>query len=96
MKFLRNSIFDPFSYTYERKLERKLVKECFKTIDYLNKKLSKNNYYDADKVMQSFALVKGYGHIKIKNIKFFENEHKKRLATFKNRTKHKSSKIAAE
>ena len=96
MKFLRNSFFDPFSYTYERKLERKLVKECFKTIDYLNKKLSKNNYYDANKVIQSFALVKGYGHIKIKNIKFFENELKKRLATFKNSTKHKSSKIAAE
>ena len=27
IKFIRNSIFDPFSYTHERKLERNLIKK---------------------------------------------------------------------
>ena len=37
-KFIRSSFLDPFSYTHERKLEKKLVKECLKTVDYLNKR----------------------------------------------------------
>ncbi|PPR25392.1 MAG: hypothetical protein CFH34_01457, partial [Alphaproteobacteria bacterium MarineAlpha9_Bin4] len=46
LKFLRNTIIDPFSYNYERKLERKLVKKCFETIATLNKKINMNNYHN--------------------------------------------------
>ena len=31
LKFIRNTIFDPFSYTYERRLERKLIKSFYVT-----------------------------------------------------------------
>ena len=96
LKFIRNSVFDPFSYTYERKLERKLVKDYYKILDFLNKKLNKNNYYDAVQVIQSFSLVRGYGHVKLKNFRLFENELKKRLDIFKNSSQKKRSKIAAE
>ena len=96
LKFIRNTIFDPFSYTHERKLERNLIKDFFKTLDFLNNKLNKNNYYDAVQVIQSFSLVRGYGHVKLKNFNLFENELKQRLNIFKKSGHKKSSKIAAE
>ncbi len=96
LKFIRNTIFDPFSYTHERKLERNLIKDFFKTLDFLNSKLNKNNYYDAVQVIQSFSLVRGYGHVKLKNFNLFENELKQRLNIFKKSGHKKSSKIAAE
>ena len=96
LKFIRNTIFDPFSYTHERKLERNLIKDFFKTLDFLNNKLNKNNYYDAVHVIQSFSLVRGYGHVKLKNFNLFENELKQRLNIFKKSGHKKSSKIAAE
>ena len=96
LKFIRNSVFDPFSYTHERKLERNLIKDYYKTLDFLNKKLNKNNYYDAIQVIQSFSLVRGYGHVKLKNFRLFENELKQRLDIFKNSSQKKRSKIAAE
>ena len=96
LKFIRNTIFDPFSYTHERKLERNLIKDFFKTLDFLNNKLNKNNYYDAVQVIQSFSLVRGYGHVKLKNFNLFENELKQRLNIFKKSGQKKSSKIAAE
>lgn len=96
LKFIRNSIFDPFSYTHERKLERNLIKDYYKTLDFLNKKLNRSNYYDAVQVIQSFSLVRGYGHVKLKNFKLFENELKQRLDVFKKSSQKKRSKIAAE
>ena len=96
LKFIRNSIFDPFSYTHERKLERSLIKNYFKTLDFVCKKLNKANYNDAVQVMQSYSLVRGYGHVKLKNFKLFENELKNRLEIFKKSGQQKRSKIAAE
>lgn len=96
LKFIRNTIFDPFSYTHERKLEKNLIKDFYKTLDFLNNKLNKNNYYDAVQVIQSFSMVRGYGHVKLKNFKLFENELKQRLNIFKKSGHKKSSKIAAE
>ena len=57
---------------------------------------NKNNYYDAVQVIQSFSLVRGYGHVKLKNFKLFESELKKRLDIFKRSGQKKHSKIAAE
>ena len=96
LKFVRGTIFDPFSFTLERKLEKNLVKNFFKTLDYLNSKINKYNYNEADQVIQSFSLVRGYGHIKLANFKRFEKELKNRLETFKKNSNKKSSKIAAE
>ena len=96
LKFLRNTIIDPFSYNYERKLERKLVKKCFETIATLNNKISKNNYHNANEVIKTFLMIKGYGHVKLKNIKSFEIELKQKLEIFKKNSNKKSPKIAAE
>ncbi len=96
LKFVRGTIFDPFSFTLERKLEKNLVKNFFKTLDYLNSKINKHNYNEADRVIQCFSLVRGYGHIKLANFKRFERELKNRLETFKKNSNKKSSKIAAE
>ena len=82
LKFIRNTIFAPFSYTHERKLERNLIKNYHKTLHLVIKKLNKNNYHYANQVIQSFSLVRGYGHVKLKNFKLFENELKKRLDIF--------------
>ena len=95
LKFLRGTIFDPFSFTLERKLEKDLIKNFFKTLDYLNNKMNKYNYYEADQVIQAFAIVRGYGHIKLANFKSFEIELRRRLESFK-KSSDKRTKIAAE
>ena len=41
------------------------------------------------KLLQSFSIVRGYGHIKLKNFKRFEDELKKRLEIFKKSTSKK-------
>ena len=96
LKFLRNTFLDPFSYTYERKRERELINKLFETLDFLNTKINKNNYYDAIHVLQAFSIVRGYGYIKLRNFKKFDIELKKRLDFFKFASKKRNSRIAAE
>ena len=96
LKFLRNTFLDPFSYSYERKRERELINKLFETLDFLNSKINKNNYYDAIHVLQAFSIVRGYGYIKLRNFKKFDTELKKRLDFFKFTSRKRNSKIAAE
>ncbi len=96
LKFIRNTIFDPFSYTYERRLERKLIKSFYVTLNYLIKRINKHNYNQANQVIKTFSMVRGYGHVKLNNFKLFEIEFKKSMKVFKNKSQNKSSKIAAE
>ncbi len=96
LKFLRNTVFDPFSYSLERKLERKLIKTFLETLTYLNNNLSKKNYNLANSVVLTFKIVRGYGHIKLNNFKIFESELKKKLESFKKINEKSKAPLAAE
>ena len=54
------------------------------------------DYIKANEVILSFSLIKGFGHIKLRNIKLFNIELKNRLKTFDNAGSKKQPKIAAE
>ena len=72
-KFLRGTFLDPFSYLLERKKERKLIKDYKDSILEIAKKLNKNNYNIAVDIASTPDQIRGFGHIKEKNIKVAEN-----------------------
>ena len=48
--------------------EKEAYKKLFETLDFLNTKINKNNYYDAIHVLQAFSIVRGY-YIKLEILK---------------------------
>ncbi|PPR79623.1 MAG: hypothetical protein CFH01_00288 [Alphaproteobacteria bacterium MarineAlpha2_Bin1] len=67
-KFLRNTLFDPFRWTKDRKDEVFLLKNYLAFIETLDIKLNKSNYNIALQITSLPDLIRGYGHIKRKNI----------------------------
>ena len=64
LKFLRNTIFDPFRYSHDRKLERSLINDFE---DDLDKFLDNFNEINKDKINELFSLpqnIKGFGPVK--------------------------------
>jgi indolepyruvate ferredoxin oxidoreductase len=68
LKFLRGTWLDLFGYSAERKMERALVQDYRHAILSMAKHLDATNYADAMALAQSPAMVRGYGHIKTRNI----------------------------
>ncbi len=67
-KFIRNTFFDPFRWTKDRRDEVFLLKNYLDFIESLENKLNKNNYNTAVQIASLPDLIKGYGYIKRKNI----------------------------
>ena len=69
LKGLRGTAFDVFGKTEERKMERALVGEYTASIDTLLKTLNADNHATAVEVARIPELIKGYGHVKERNVK---------------------------
>ncbi|MBL43066.1 MAG: indolepyruvate ferredoxin oxidoreductase [Rhodospirillaceae bacterium] len=67
-KFIRNTIFDPFRWTKDRRDEVFLLKNYLDFIESLENKLNINNYNTAVQIASLPDLIRGYGYIKRKNI----------------------------
>ena len=67
-KFLRGSRFDPFGYTQERKQERQLIETYELTVLNLLEQLDGDNHGLALEIAQLPATIRGYGHVKDRNI----------------------------
>lgn len=67
-KFLRGSRFDPFGYTLERRQERKLIDTYEIAILGLLPGLNSENYQLATEIAELPATIRGYGHVKERNI----------------------------
>ncbi|MEM5529185.1 indolepyruvate ferredoxin oxidoreductase family protein [Gammaproteobacteria bacterium AS21] len=76
MKFLRNTAFDPFGYTADRKKERALADDYLVLVNELLTQLNKQNYLLAVQVAQVAQDIRGFGHVKMKSV----NESQVRLA----------------
>jgi indolepyruvate ferredoxin oxidoreductase len=63
-KGLRGGMFDIFGYTAERKMERQLIEDYFKTIDELIAKLDAGNHALAVEIAEIPEHIRGYGHVK--------------------------------
>ena len=64
LRFLRNSAFDLFGYTKERKMERQLLVEYNEVIEEIVKNLNSGNY-DAAVLLAAYPReIRGFGHIR--------------------------------
>ena len=68
MRFLRGTPFDPFGYTAERRMERRLIEEYFETVGELLAGLRPENLGLAVEIASIPELIRGYGHVKERNI----------------------------
>ncbi len=69
LKGLRGGAFDVFGKSDERKMERALIGEYTASIDTLLKTLSADNHATAVEVARIPEMIKGYGHVKERNVK---------------------------
>jgi indolepyruvate ferredoxin oxidoreductase len=64
LKGLRGTVFDPFGYTAERKLERGLIRDYESLVDELLGGLTAINHSLAVKLASIPDDIRGYGHVK--------------------------------
>ena len=74
LKFLRGTKFDFFGQTNERKKEVALAEKSLLTIDTIIKNISRTNYNICEDLINAALNIKGYGHVKEKNIKIYEEK----------------------
>ena len=67
-KFLRGTWADPFGHTAERKTERKLISDYIKLVDQIGDQLTEANCEQAIEIMNWPQAVRGYGHVKDRNL----------------------------
>lgn len=68
LKVLRGSALDVFAYSEERKQERLLISRYESTIEQLLTGLNENNIGFAEQIARLPDDIKGYGHIKQRNL----------------------------
>ncbi len=69
LKGLRGTAFDIFGRTEERKTERALIEEYKASIESLLPTLNEANHATAQEIARIPELIKGYGHVKERNLK---------------------------
>ena len=78
-KFVRGTKFDLFGYTAELKSERILAQKIMDTIIVFTKNLDQNNHKKILDFLEIPLSIKGYGHVKEKNMKLAETKWDKSL-----------------
>ncbi len=68
LKFLRGTIFDPFAYSAERRMERQLIGNYENLVDEVVENLNPHNHEVAVQMAQLPEMVKGFGHVKQRNL----------------------------
>jgi indolepyruvate ferredoxin oxidoreductase len=69
MKALRASPFDVFGYALERRMERELIADYAATMTAVAAKLAPDNLANAEKVAAIPDRIRGYGQVKIANLR---------------------------
>jgi indolepyruvate ferredoxin oxidoreductase len=82
LKGLRGTLFDPFGYTAERRTERALIAEYEATVEQLLAKLTPANHALAVQLASLPEEIRGFGHIKMRNIAAARKKHAELLARF--------------
>jgi indolepyruvate ferredoxin oxidoreductase len=82
MKKLRGTRLDLFGYTEERKMERRLIGEYEATIAQVLAGLDQNNHAMAVQIAAVPETMRGFGHIKEKNVKAAREREASLLAAY--------------
>ena len=83
LKRLRGSKLDIFGYSDERKMERRLIGEYQSTIDSVLATLDQNNHAMAVQIASVPESMRGFGHIKEKNVKAAKEREASLLAAYR-------------
>jgi indolepyruvate ferredoxin oxidoreductase len=84
MKGLRGSRFDIFGRTEERRQERRLIVDYEVTVREIIAKLKSDNYMHALELAKLPEQIRGYGHIKERNIEIAKRRETELLEAFRN------------
>jgi indolepyruvate ferredoxin oxidoreductase len=82
LKGLRGTRFDPFGYTTERRMERRLIGEYESTLEALLTNLGEDNYQLAVEITSLPDHVRGFGHVKQRNVARLGQQREQLLARF--------------
>jgi indolepyruvate ferredoxin oxidoreductase len=83
LKGLRGTAFDIFGYTEERKTERKLVADYEALVAELLSKLTPSNHHMAVALANIPQKIRGFGHVKMRNLKAAKAEEAALLEQFR-------------
>lgn len=64
LKFIRGTMFDVFSYTEERKIERQLIVDYLEMSNFMIRNLSEGNYDSCVEMLELPMTIRGFGDIK--------------------------------
>jgi indolepyruvate ferredoxin oxidoreductase len=81
-KRLRGTALDPFGYTAERRLERRLIADYRRLIEQLVDRLESRNLDAAIELAGAAYDIRGYGPVKHASVQDYLNRHEKLLAAF--------------
>lgn len=95
LRILRGTFLDPFGYTAERKLERRLIAAYRLRIEEILSVLDRNNHAIAVKIAALPEMIKGFGHVKREAIQRAGEEEARLLNLFKE-SRSASAELAAE
>ena len=83
-KGLRGGAFDLFGYTAERKMERQLIEDYFRTVEELIGALDAYNHATAIAIAEIPELIRGFGHVKEAHLAKARAREAELLAQFRN------------
>ncbi|WEX11798.1 indolepyruvate ferredoxin oxidoreductase family protein [Chelativorans sp. AA-79] len=79
LKGLRGTVFDPFGYTAERRMERALLRQYEADLDLIEDMLSPDREEAAAALASVPALIRGFGHVKEANARKAAEERERLL-----------------
>jgi indolepyruvate ferredoxin oxidoreductase len=82
LKILRGTAFDPFGYTEERRMERRLIAEYRALIERLLAGLSPVTQGAAVRLAALPGKIRGYGHVKAASVEAVKREEQQLLSQF--------------
>jgi indolepyruvate ferredoxin oxidoreductase len=82
-KFLRGTVFDPFSYTAERKTERRLIVDYETMLEEVLAKLAPDNHHVAVGLAAIPEKVRGFGHVKTRHLEVAKADEAALLEQFR-------------
>ena len=83
LKKLRGTALDIFGYSEERKMERRLIGEYEATIDSVLATLDQNNHAMAVQIAAVPETMRGFGHVKEKNVQAAKEREASLLAAYR-------------
>ena len=82
-KRLRGTPFDPFGYSAERKIERRLIAEYEAVLDEVLPHLSTANHEIAVEIARMPEQIRGYGHVKERHLVVAKERESELLAALR-------------